>query len=93
MRRREFPAPGMDRLQLSSLGAPLPVVRGVPVCASSPSSMPAEDKSFGKAGEDCSGRCVDFGSFITFFKMQRICDQKASFVAMSSAWPGKHQDC
>lgn len=35
----DFPAPGTDRPQLSSLEVPLPVARGVPVCASSPSSM------------------------------------------------------
>lgn len=78
MGRCEFPAPGMDRLQLNSLGAPLPVARGVPICASSPSSMLAEDKLSGKAGEDCSGRAFGFGSFITFFKMQRIHDQQTS---------------
>lgn len=33
----DFPAPGMNRLQLSSLEVPLPVVRWVPACASSPS--------------------------------------------------------
>lgn len=38
----DFPAPGTDRLQLSSLEAPLPVVRGVPVWASCPSSMPVQ---------------------------------------------------
>lgn len=91
MEQCEFPAPGTDRLQLSSPGASLPVARGVPICASSPSSMPAEDKSFGEAGEDCGGRRVGFGSFINF--LQKAKDQKASFVAMSSAWPRKHQDC
>lgn len=38
----DFPAPGTDRLQLSSLEARLPVVRGVPVWASCPSSMPVQ---------------------------------------------------
>lgn len=86
MRRCEFPASGMGRRQLSSLRTPLPVVRGVPVCASSPSSI-------GKAGEDCSGRAVGFGSFITFFKRQRIHDERTSLVDVSSGWPGRHRDC
>lgn len=62
----EFGAPGRDRPQLSFPKAPLPVVRGGPVCASSSSSMPAENNLFGKADEDSSGKkCAVFGRFIT----------------------------
>lgn len=89
----EFGAPGRDRPQVSSPKAPLPVVKGGPVCASSSSSMPAENNLFGKAGEDSSGKKMCCFWKLYNFKMQRINNLNTSFVAMSFAWPGKHQDC
>lgn len=47
---------------------------------------------FGKAGQEGS-RNVGFGNVRTFFKLQSTCDQEMSFVALSSAWPGKQEDC
>lgn len=43
-----FPGPGVDKLQLSSPGAPLPVARGVPDHASPPSTCQQKINHLGR---------------------------------------------